>query len=228
MTPPQNRFPVVSPIVEHAIELATQWHDGTYRKGSWRSPDFLLPDQQPPRTPVVFHLTAVALAVQQSGWDDITIAASFLHDILEDPNKSGEIMTSQNLIKAIGAEVTHIVVQLTEQKMNNDGKPRSWKDRKQDYLSAIEHFSPQATAICLADKHHNLSTINQSIRNQIDVFNSTEHRKALSSSPTEQLWFYSSLVELTSIRKDERLVGLHLRLKEETEAFEQLIRGFAH
>ena len=58
------------------MELAAQWHDGTYRKSQWRDAAFEIPDGAVLRVPVMVHVTAVALTLQRAGWDDETVAAA--------------------------------------------------------------------------------------------------------------------------------------------------------
>ena len=213
----------LNPIVEQAIELAAQWHDGTYRKSVWRPPAFRLPEDRPLRTPVMAHLTAAAFSVQQAGFGPDTIAATFLHDILEDPNRFGEYFSQDQLRHVIGHEVTDLVLQLTEQKFDTAGKPRSWKNRKEDYLTGIPSFDPRAMAICLADKHHNLWSMNQSIASGVDIFTSSSTRKKLSSGPQHQLWFFTTLLDASTSHQDDRLVPLRTQFRNEVGRFQAMI-----
>ena len=187
---------LLSELVEQAIELAAQWHDGTYRKGTWRPTPFVLPNDEPVRTPVMTHLTAAAFSVQQAGWDEATIAATFLHDILEDPNKHGEYLSREELTSLVGEEVTQLVSFFNRTEVR--------RVRQASYLEAAEKsitllifltFDPRAVAICLADKHHNLWSMNMSRRKGIDVFSSSKNRKKLSSGREEQIWFFSGVLD---------------------------------
>ncbi|MBX2820302.1 MAG: HD domain-containing protein [Rhodothermaceae bacterium] len=213
---------LLSELVEQAIELAAQWHDGTYRKGTWRPTPFILPDDEPVRTPVMTHLTAAAFSVQQAGWDEVTIAATFLHDILEDPNKHGEYLSKKELTRLVGTEVTRLVSFLTEEKFDKLGNPRTWKQRKVDYIAHIPTFDPGAVAICLADKHHNLWSMNMSLRKGIDIFSSSKNRKKLSSGREEQIWFFTSVLEAADAFPEDRLVPLRNQLQSELDTFIKL------
>ena len=214
--------PLLSNLVEQAIELAAQWHDGTYRKSTWRPPAFDVPADESIRTPVMVHLTAAAFSVQQAGWGPVAIAATFLHDILEDSNRYDEHFTEAQLRQSMGDEVTALVLQLTEKKVDDNGQPRSWKDRKNDYIASIPSFDPQAVAICLADKHHNMWSINHSLQNGVDIFSSAKNRKRLSSGPESQLWFYSSVLEASRGFQDKRLDGLRSQLDSAVQLFRTL------
>ena len=211
--------PLLSERVEQAIELAAQWHDGTYRKGTWRPAPFVLPQQEPVKAPVMTHLTAAAFSVQQAGWDETTIAATFLHDILEDPNKYGEYLSQDHLTSLVGQEVTKLVSYLTEKKFDDHGTPRKWKERKTDYINSISSFDPRALAICLADKHHNLWSMNKSLQQGIDIFTSSRNRKKLSSGREEQIWFFSSVLEASKSFSDPRLLPLRNQLERELDMF---------
>ena len=211
-----------SDIVEQAIELAAQWHDGTYRKGTWRPAPFTLPGNEQVKSPVMTHLTAAALSVQKAGWDEVTVAAAFLHDILEDSNKHGEHLTEGHLTELVGPEVTTLVCFLTENKFDKAGKQRNWKQRKMDYIANIPSFDPRALAICLADKHHNLWSMNKSLRQGIDIFTTSPDRKKLSSGPKEQAWFFSSILEASAPFHDIRLIPLRDQLATELRLFIEL------
>jgi len=213
---------LLSELVERAIELAAQWHDGTYRKGTWRPTPFVLPNDEPVRAPVMTHLTAAAFSVQQAGWDEATIAATFLHDILEDPNKHGEYFSKDELTRLVGEEVTRLVWFLTEQKFDERGNSRTWKQRKIDYIANIPSFDPRAVAICLADKHHNLWSMNMSLRKGIDIFSSSKNRKKLGSGREEQIWFFSSVLDASESFSEERLIPLRNQLQSELDTFIKL------
>lgn len=168
------------------------------------------------------HLTAAAFSVQQAGWDETTIAATFLHDILEDPNKYGEYLSEQQLANVIGQEVTDLVLYLTEKKFDDHGETRNWKERKTDYIENIPSFDPRAVAICLADKHHNLWSMNKSLDQGIDIFTSTKNRKKLSSNRSEQIWFFTCVLEASSAFSDPKMAPLRNQLQFELELFTTL------
>ena len=206
-------------IVEHAIELASQWHDGTYRKSTWRPQPFTPPEEERVRTPVITHLTAVAFTVQKSGWDANTIAAAFLHDILEDPNRHGDRMKVATLRNLVGDAITELVLHVTEQKEDQQGNPLPWKVRKEGYLRQLAAASPEAVAISLADKHHNLWTINNSLIKGFDVFKKAPGRKALSTGPEQQQWFFTSFLEVTEPFTDKKMIPVREQLTQEVDRF---------
>ena len=214
-----------SPLVERAVELAAQWHDGTYRKGTWRSPAFSVPGEEPVNVPVMAHLAAVASVVQRAGWPPPVVAAAYLHDAIEDRNRHGQRLRREQLREAVGREVTELVLHVSERKLDDDGSPRPWRDRKEDYVDHLPTAPDEAVAISLADKLHNLWSMNQSLKAGEDIFSSGPNRTALSAGPEDQLWFYRGVLQGTGDRDDERLARMHGRLAEELQRFQGRVRG---
>ena len=213
-----------SPLVEQAIELSSQWHDKTYRKGRWREESFPIPTEESLQVPVIAHLTAVGIIVKGAGWDDVTVAAAFLHDIIEDGNGYGDYFRYEKLSMLIGQDVADLVMEVTESKFDDDGKVRRWKDRKIGYIEKLAGASDQAHAISLADKIHNLWSINETLNTGVNVFKSGPGRKALGANPEEQLWFYSNVLEATRSGSDTRLNPMRDRLATEIGRFTLQIR----
>ncbi len=209
------------PLIETAIELAAQWHASTYRKGMWRHPPFLSPEGEHPPIPVIAHLTTVGLTVQRAGWNETVVAAAFLHDILEDPNQYGDYFDPDDLRRIVGDEVTGLVLQVTEEKIDAAGRRRTWKERKERYVAALLQHTPEAAAISLADKMHNLWSVNESLERGIDVFRSGAGRKKLGAGPVEQHWFYQCVLDATRHHADPRLPVMRFELDQEIKRFEQ-------
>ncbi len=159
-----------SPLVEQAIELSAQWHDRTYRKSRWRDEPFEVPDDEYLKVPVVSHVTSVAMVVQRAGWDDETVAAAFLHDVIEDENRWEARFRYENLSQLMGAKVAELVREVSEDKLDATGNRRPWRDRKIGYIERLQSASDAAVAISVADKLHNLWTINKSLKKGVDVF----------------------------------------------------------
>lgn len=223
MTPDADSAATASPdalfstLVEHAIELSAQWHDGTYRKSSWREPAFEVPEGQEIQVPVITHLAAVATIVQNAGWGETVIAAAYLHDTIEDMNEHGQRLRRKQLREAVGPEVAQLVARVSEQKADADGRLRPWRDRKEDYVAALREGRPEALAISLADKIHNLWSMNQSLENGENIF------AALSAGPDAQLWFHRAVLEASRAHDDPRLAPMRDRLAQEVERLEQQV-----
>jgi len=209
--PPDALF---SPLIEHAIELSAQWHDGTYRKSVWRDPAFEVPEGQDIQIPVMAHLAAVASIVHRAGWDEVTVAAAYLHDTIEDMNEHGQRLRRKQLREAVGAEVARLVAQVSEQKLDEEGEMLPWRDRKEDYLTSLRDGSPEGAAISLADKIHNLWSINQSLESGENILT------VLSGDREAQDWFHRAVLEASKAHDDSRLVPMRERLQQEIERFE--------
>lgn len=214
-----------NPLLEHAIELSAQWHDQTYRKSRWRELAFDVPDEQGLQVPVMAHVTNVALVVQRAGWDDETVAAAFLHDVLEDANRYGAALRLERLNELFGETVASYVVQVTEQKYDAEGRPRPWRARKEGYLAQLQAGRPNGAAISLADKTHNLWTFSEAISRGIDIFTPAPGRRALSAGPDEQLWFHHAVIDASRAHRDPRLEPMRAELEREIERFTALLAG---
>ena len=217
--------PLFSPLIERAIELAAEWHDQTYRKSRWREHPFEPPPQTVLRIPVMAHLTAVALTVQRAGWDDETVAAAFLHDALEDENQFEDAMTARSLAILVGEDVVERVRGVTEPKRGPDDDYLPWRVRKETYVDTLHGASAEAAAISLADKLHNVWTMNQALAEGIDIFSDAPPRRGLSAGPAEQLWFFHAVLDASETHDDPRLEPMRERLREEVERFKQLATG---
>lgn len=215
--------PPFNPKIDQAIELAAQWHDLTYRKSRWREPAFDVPPQEVLRVPVMAHVTAVAMIVQRAGWDEDVVAAAFLHDAVEDVNRYGMVMRRERLVELVGPRVAKLVFQVSEQKYDIDGKKRTWRERKADYLESVRNASPGAVAISVADKLHNLWSINESLARGIEVFEEGGQWEALNAGPEDQYWFYSEMVDLVRLQDDPRFDDVRRNLEIEVDRFAGLV-----
>ena len=215
-----------SPLVERAIETAAEWHAGTFRKGRWTDPCAPPPGAGPASVPAMAHLTAVALVVQRAGWDDATVAAAFLHDALEDPDRFGRYLDRDALAAHVGEDVVRIVEAVSEPKLV-DGETLPWRTRKEAYLARLGAGPPEAAAVSLADKLHNAYSMASSLEAGVDIFTSAPGRRALSAGPEAQLWFFRSVRQATERHRDPRLGPMRLRVDQEVRRFARLaaLRG---
>jgi (p)ppGpp synthase/HD superfamily hydrolase len=206
-----------SPLIEHAIELSAQWHDGTYRKSVWRDPAFEVPEDETVQIPVISHLAAVASIVRRAGWGESVVAAAYLHDAIEDMNRHGQRLRRKQLREAMGAEVARIVAEVSEQKLDEEGRMRSWRARKEEYVESIRSGSPEAAAISLADKIHNLWSITQSLTAGEDIF------ALLSEGAEAQHWFHRAVLEASRHHDDPRLEPMRERLDQEIARLKDVV-----
>jgi (p)ppGpp synthase/HD superfamily hydrolase len=95
-------------------------------------------------------------------------------------------------------DIVHI---LSEKKTTADGVPRSWEDRKGDHLAVMKEAPIQARAIALADKLHNLESMQYDHDQGVELwgrFNATKERI---------LWYHRTMVECCD-HGEERLRSL--------------------
>ncbi len=211
-----------SPLIERAIELSAEWHDQTYRKSRWRDYVYDPPPETVLHVPVMAHVTAVALTVQRAGWDDETVAAAFLHDVIEDRNRFRDTLPPERLAALMGEGVLARVRAVSEPKHDAHGAALPWRVRKEAYLETLRCTTPEAVAISLADKLHNVWTMNRALEAGIDIFTEGPGRQALTAGPAEQLWFFESVLSVSESHDDLRLAPMRARLREEVEHFRRL------
>jgi (p)ppGpp synthase/HD superfamily hydrolase len=123
-----------TPAMERAVRTAIHYHWWQRRKCG--------------NVPYLSHLVHVALIVQKHGFPEHAVIAALLHDAIEDTRYTAEKMRAD-----FGDTVSAIVLELTEDKRLR------WEARKAAYLDGIRRASPEARAVCCADKIHNLCTI---------------------------------------------------------------------
>ncbi len=126
-----------SKIVQNAALLALKYHAGQYRLYG---------------LPFVIHPVMVATILAQNGFNEETIAAGFLHDVLEDTNCS-----EKEIRKECGDKVLKIVK--TVSKNPRIKEKEQWEQQKDLYIEAVRRGSIGAKAVCLADKIHNAQSL---------------------------------------------------------------------
>jgi len=160
-----------SRLLERALRVAAEAHQGQTRKASG--------------LPYITHPVAVAMILQQHGFDDEeTLAAALLHDVVEDTP-----VTLEQLSEEFPDPVLQYVAHLTERKLDTSGRKRPWEDRKRDHLAHIASAPLAARAIALADKLHNLSTM------AYDIDAGQELSGRFNASFDRLDWYYTSMIE---------------------------------
>jgi (p)ppGpp synthase/HD superfamily hydrolase len=104
------------------------------------------------------HLAEVAWMLQDAGLDNETVAAGFLHDIIEDCDYS-----QARLAQEIGnAKVAEIVKWVSEDKIDPEtGKKLSWEIRNESYLERLKTSAKNVRALSCADKTSNMRDMNR-------------------------------------------------------------------
>ena len=172
-------------LVPRARAFAAEAHQGDLRKGT--------------DTPYFDgHLEPVARLVEQTGGDDVQIAAAYLHDAAED--HGGEAMLDR-IRDEFGPDVAEIVDHLSDSLVDTTGveDKAPWLERKQAYLDGLAGEPTRSLEVSVADKVQNARTILENHRDLGDEVWSRFNEQR----PDGQLWYYATLVDIF----EERIPG---------------------
>jgi (p)ppGpp synthase/HD superfamily hydrolase len=104
------------------------------------------------------HLAEVAWMLQDAGLDPETVAAGFLHDIIEDCGYS-QAQLAQDISNA---NVAEIVKWVSEDKLHPvTGEKQSWEARNTSYLERLKTSPGNVRALSCADKTSNMRDMNR-------------------------------------------------------------------
>jgi (p)ppGpp synthase/HD superfamily hydrolase len=99
-------------------------------------------------SPYIIHPVMVAARLLKHGFPDTTVAAAFVHDVLEDTD-----YPAARLRRELGREVARLVRAVSSQEL------KDWRKKKLRYIASVRRGGIQAMAICAADKIHNLERL---------------------------------------------------------------------
>jgi (p)ppGpp synthase/HD superfamily hydrolase len=137
--------------LERALRWAAVAHRDQVRKAS--------------DTPYVEHVMGVALVLDRLGFAEEVVIAGLLHDVVEDTPA-----TLADVEARFGSAVAETVRHCSEIKTDATGRKRPWIDRKRDHLEALRQAPVEARAVVLADKLHNLISIELDLREGREVW----------------------------------------------------------
>ncbi|MGD9853440.1 MAG: HD domain-containing protein [Planctomycetaceae bacterium] len=176
-------FPAYGPLIERALRVAATHHQQQSRKGG--------------AVPYITHPVAMALILQRFGFDDDELlAAALLHDVVEDTD-----CTLDELAAQFPPAVVETVAALSERKRDESGAPRPWRDRKLEHIEQIRSGPFAARVVALADKLHNLLSIQYDLAAGEDVWSRFNAPRA------DVLWYHRAMIEAAS-QDDPRLLPL--------------------
>jgi (p)ppGpp synthase/HD superfamily hydrolase len=155
--------------------------------------------------PYISHLMTVAALVIEHGGDEDQAIAALLHDAAED---QGGAATLAEIRAAFGDKVAAIVSDCTDAWV--EPKP-PWRARKEAYIAALPHKSPESLLVSLADKTHNAEAILYDYRELGD-----DLWGRFNGGAEGTRWYYSAIAKVFS----EALPGrLSARLSEAVARF---------
>lgn len=174
-----SRSDPLSPRLARALRLAAVAHRAQVRRGS--------------NVPYIEHAVAVAWSLDRLGFDEDVVIAGLLHDVVEDTDVSLARLDAE-----LGPEVARIVAACSEVKLDAAGNKRPWIDRKRDHLAALAGADMSVQAVILADKWHNLQSIECDLRDGKPIW-------SLFHAEREQvLWYYRATIDQMD-RDDPRI-----------------------
>lgn len=126
-------------LVERAYKLAKEAHNGQLRKSG---------------QPYIIHPLSVAIILAQMGMDAASIAASLLHDVVEDTD-----ISKDDIVKSFGNEIAELVDGVTKLgKVSLSNKEEQQAENIRKMLIAMSQ-DIRVIIIKLADRLHNMRTL---------------------------------------------------------------------
>jgi len=189
--------------VDAALRLAAAAHQEDVRKGT--------------RIPYVMHPFHVGLILDRHGFSEDVMIAGILHDVLEDPHFESTVLQTRvrtvcpplatapansvafkralekYIAGTFGAAVLDLVLDVTEEKLDDAGAKRGWPERKREQLAALAGGTREHCALKAADCLHNLRAMARDIRTD-----GARTLQRFNASPEDTLWYYARVADLVS------------------------------
>ena len=176
-------------VIEKAIEFAVKAHAGALRKGT--------------NLPYILHpMEAAAIAAQLTD-DQEVIAATVLHDTIEDTET-----TVEDIRKEFGARVAELVSSNTENKRRELPAADTWLIRKQETIEHLKTASRAVKTVVFADKLSNLRAMVTDYISEGETFWNRFEMK----DPHKHVWYYGAMIESFEELGDSLLHREYLRL----------------
>ena len=167
-------------LVSEAIVFAAKAHDGMRRKKS--------------QAPYILHPMEAAVIVGTMTDEQNVIAASALHDVVEDAG-----ITLEEIKEKFGQRVWELVRSETEDKREELPPAQTWRIRKEESLAVLKNAEDIAVLmVWLGDKLANM----RSIYRDFKVEGVQMWQRFNQKDVNEQAWYYRSIVNLTERLSD--------------------------
>ncbi len=140
--------------------------------------------------PKVTHSINVAYILEQYGLDDNLIAAGYLHDVIEDTEK-----TYEDILKEFGKDVAKLVLNVSE-----PDKSLSWEDRKNYTINNCSKLDLRTKLLMAADKVNILEDIER-----LMYFNENFTFDIFNQGYEKQKWYYTSIYEEISKKENHKI-----------------------
>jgi GTP pyrophosphokinase len=143
-TAPIDAAAARSELIARALAKATEAHAGQIRNGSGG-------------LPYIEHPRMVAATLAARDYDEATLAAALLHDVVEDSDTTVEELRTE-----FGDEIADLVAALSD-----DESIESYRDRKDEHRRRVAGVDDgDALAIYAADKLTNMTTLHAAIEGE--------------------------------------------------------------
>lgn len=164
-------------IKEEAKKFAINAHMGQIRKSE-------------PDKPMIIHPISVAMLLEEYGYDELVVAAGYLHDVVEDTK-----YTIEDIKKEFGDDVASLVLSASE-----PNKSLAWEERKTHTIETTKNLPLRNKLVICADKINNLEDIMIKFQK-----NSKRDFLAFKRGEDQQKWYYTSIYESLIYNEDENL-----------------------
>lgn len=171
-------------LKEKAKLFAIDAHRGQIRKNE-------------PDKPMIIHPISVGMLLEEYGYDDVIVAAGYLHDVVEDTK-----VTIEDIKREFGSKVASLVIGASEK-----DKTLSWEVRKRCAIDDIKKMSLDNKVVICADKINNLEDLMIKFQK-----NGERDFSAFNRGEEQQRWYYTNVYESLISGEDDKL-PIFMRLK---------------
>lgn len=170
-------------LVDAARQYAREKHAGQIRKSTGK--------------PFFSHLERAANTLQELGADETVVAATYLHDVVEDTGDGmDDHVTFQDVEDTFGNEVRRLVEGASEHT-----KDAPWAERKQHTIDYLQDEAPYDVLLVTgADKLDNVRSLRRDLDRADDPYDDMWSNFA-EPDRRKQAWYYGSIADIL----DERL-----------------------
>ena len=154
-------------LKERAKEFAINAHMGQIRKSE-------------PDKPMIIHPLSVGLILEEYGYNDLVVAAGYLHDVVEDTK-----YTIEDVQNMFGKDVASLVMNASE-----PDKSLSWEERKKHTIENTKNLPLENKLVICADKINNLEDLMIKFQKS-----GTRNFSSFKRGEEQQKWYYTSIYE---------------------------------
>ena len=166
-------------IVDRALRLAVEGHEGTVRKGT--------------NVPYIVHPMEAMIIVSTMTDDQELMAAALLHDAVEDTG-----ITLDDIRRELGPRVAALVDSETDREVEGLSHVESWQHRKQAAVDRLASASRDVQMVALGDKLSNMRAMARHLQEQGDRLWQRFNEK----DPARHAWYYRQLVASLALLSD--------------------------